>query len=223
MRSKLRLAASLLATVALALIGATAVVAGNPHTTYTCTKPKKNGETEVRVSVPEPSVGGLTNAGFTCVTEAPASEDEDEDEGQATDTGPGNDSTPEQDSEPETTDEGPLNDSMPEQDPEPKAEEHSSPTVTVEAPSESRSLYCSTNGPVERSNAEGSGVALNLPDSQGALLVEMGLATPAIFYAGIGVSCDLLPGFTYSGVWVDHIGDVAPGVAVYPYYIPTTS
>src|SRR4030095_5298387 len=87
MRSKLRLAASLLATVALALIGATAVGAGNPHTTYTCTKPKKNGETEVRVSVPEPSVGGLTNAGFTCVTEAPASEDEDE--GQATDTGQG--------------------------------------------------------------------------------------------------------------------------------------
>lgn len=98
-----------------------------------------------------------------------------------------------------------------------------SPPVMVEAPSESRSLYCSTKGPVERGNSEGAGVALNLADSQGTLLVEKGLATPAIFYAGIGVSCDLLPGFTYAGVWVDHVGAVVPGVAVYPYYVPTTS
>ena len=96
-------------------------------------------------------------------------------------------------------------------------------TVTVQAPSESRSLYCSTNGPAERGNADGSGVALNLPDSQGALLVEKGLATPGIFYAGIGVSCDLLPRFTYAGVWVDHVGEVVSGVAVYPYYVPTAS
>jgi len=58
--------------------------------------------------------------------------------------------------------------------------------------------------------------SLNLPDSQGALLVEQGLATPAIFYEGIGASCDLLPGFTFSGTWVDHVGDVVTGVAVYP-------
>ena len=106
MGRKLRLTASLLAMVALALIGATAVVAGNPHTTYTCTKTKKNGETDVRVSVPEPSVGGLTNAGFTCVTEAPTQEDEDEGEAQGEDEGEG-----------ETTDEGPGNDSTPEKDP----------------------------------------------------------------------------------------------------------
>ena len=51
-------------------------------------------------------------------------------------------------------------------------------------------------------------------------LVEQGLANPGIFYAGVGVSCDLLPGFTYSGLWVDHVGNVAPGDAVYPYYVP---
>ncbi len=44
--------------------------------------------------------------------------------------------------------------------------------------------------------------------------------TPGIFYAGVGVSCDLLPGFTFSGLWVDHVGEVVPGVAVYPYYVP---
>jgi hypothetical protein len=220
MRSNLRLGASLLAIVALALIGATAVGAGNPHTTYTCTKTKKNGETDVRVSVPEPSVLGLTNAGFSCVPEVATHEGEDEalgeDEGEAEGEAQG-------EAEGETTDEVPGNDSKPENDFEPKAEEHLSLAVTVDVPSESRSLYCSTNGPVERGNAEGSGFALDLPESQGALLVEKGLATPGIFYAGIGVSCDLLPGFTYSGVWVDHVGDVAPGVAVYPYYIPTTN
>ena len=91
MRTRLKLAASLLAIVALALTGATAVAAGNPHVTYTCTKPKSNGESDVRVSVPGPAVGGLTNAGFTCVTEARAPEGEGEPEGESTDDGPGND------------------------------------------------------------------------------------------------------------------------------------
>ena len=227
MARKLRLAASLLAIAALALIGATAVVAGNPHTTYTCTKTKKNGETDVRVSVPEPSVAGLTNAGFTCVVEA-TQEDEGDDQGDDQGGDQGDDQGGDQGDDQggdqgEATDEGPGNDSTPEQDPEPKTVERSSSIVTVEAPSEPRSLYCSTNGPIERGNAEGSGVALNLPDGQGALLVEKGLVTPGIFYAGIGVSCDLLPGFTYSGLWVDHVGDVVPGVAVYPYYVRTTS
>jgi hypothetical protein len=76
-------------------------------------------------------------------------------------------------------------------------------------PAESRSLFCSTKG----------SAALDLPDSEGALLVGQGLATPAIFYAGVGVSCELLPGFTYAGYWVDHVGDQVPGVAVYPYYV----
>ena len=88
-------------------------------------------------------------------------------------------------------------------------------------PGESRSLYCSTKGPVDRGNGEHPGVALNLTESQGALLVENGLVTPAIFYSGLGVSCDVLPGFVYAGYWVDHVGDVVPGVAVYPYYVPS--
>jgi hypothetical protein len=49
------------------------------------------------------------------------------------------------------------------------------------------------------------GIALNLTETQGELMVEMGLVKPANFYQGIGASCDLLPGFTYSGVWVDHV------------------
>ena len=87
-------------------------------------------------------------------------------------------------------------------------------------PGESRSLYCSTKGPVDRGNGEQPGVALNLTETQGALLVEKGLVTPAIYYAGLGVTCDVLAGFVYAGYWVDHVGDVVPGVAVYPYYIP---
>jgi len=84
---------------------------------------------------------------------------------------------------------------------------------------ESRSLYCSTNGPAYRANGEGMGIALNLPDTQGALMVQLGLARPASFYQGIGASCDLLPGFKDSGLWVDHVGDVVPGVAVYPLFV----
>jgi hypothetical protein len=53
-------------------------------------------------------------------------------------------------------------------------------------------------------------------------LVEKGLATPAIFYAGVGVSCDHLPGFVYSGHWVDHVGEVVEGIGVYLYYVPAS-
>lgn len=67
------------------------------------------------------------------------------------------------------------------------------------------------------------GIALNLHDEQGALMVEMGLVTPANFYQGIGASCDLLPGFKDSGTWVDHVGDVVPGVAVYPLFVPASA
>ena len=93
---------------------------------------------------------------------------------------------------------------------------------TAASPSGPRSLYCSTKGPVNRGDGEGPGIALNLHDSQGAFLVEQGLVTPAIFYAGVGVSCDHLPGFVYSGLWVDHVGDVVEGIAVYPYYVPAS-
>ncbi len=44
--------------------------------------------------------------------------------------------------------------------------------------------------------------------------------TPAFFYAGYGATCETLPGYVYAGYWVDHVGNVVPGVAVYPYYLP---
>ena len=206
MRSELRLAAALLATVALALIASTAAVAVNPQTTYTCTKTKPNGDV-VSVTVPESAVDGLTNAGFVCVKNEPPAEGPG-------DEGPG--------------DEGPGDETPGDEDP--GAPEHpqgdsngSASTVTVETPSESRSLYCTTSGAVETGSSDGSGAALNLTDSQGALLVAKGLATPAIFYLGAGVSCDVLPGFRYSGSWVDHVGSVVQGVALYPLFVPTTS
>jgi hypothetical protein len=188
MRRTLAIAGSLLALTALAAIGATAAAAKSPQPTYTytCTKPKKNGELDVQVSVPASAVGGLTNAGYTCVANAATEEDENGDQG----------------------DQGP------------EAPELGLATAAFDPPSESRALFCSTKGPVDRADPEGAGVALNLPMSEGARLVEQGLANPGIFYAGVGVSCDLLPGFTYSGLWVDHVGNVAPGDAVYPYYVP---
>ena len=63
------------------------------------------------------------------------------------------------------------------------------------------------------------GIALNLPDSVGALMVQLGLVKPATFYLGIGATCEQLPGFKDSGLWVDHVGDVVPGVAVYPLFV----
>ena len=178
----------------------TAVVAGaagNPHPMYTCVKIKQNGESEVRVNVPEPSVAGHTNAGFTCVlnedeadTENPGGEDPAGDHGNE---GPGSGD---------------------------EAGATSAPAgVPAEVPQEPRSLYCSTTM-VQRANGDGVGIALNLLDSQGKLLVALGLVTPARFYAGLGASCDVLAGFTSSGTWVDNVGAVVPGVAVYPLYVP---
>ena len=95
----------------------------------------------------------------------------------------------------------------------------SDPSVESYLAPESRTLFCSTNGPVNRANGDDMGIALNLLDSVGALMVQLGLATPAIFYQGIGASCDQLPGFKDSGLWVDHVGDVVPGVAVYPLFV----
>lgn len=195
MRRMRRVSAALLAIAALALFAATTVASGNPHATYTCVKVKQNGDSDVRVSVPEPAVSGLTNAGFTCVADTPG---EGEGEGEIEDPG---------------DDEG---------SPDLGSGQGSTGTAEIGLPQEARTLYCSTNGPAFRANGEGMGIALNLFGSQGALLVEMGLATPAIFYQGVGVSCDLLPGFTYSGTWVDNVGDVVPGVAVYPLFVPTS-
>jgi hypothetical protein len=214
MRKVRKLCASLVAIAALALIAATTVAAGSPHATYTCVKVKENGKSDVRVQVPESAVGGLTNAGFTCVADA-VHESEDEDEGPGNEPGPTNEPS-------ESEDEDPANEPGPSNEQELGSGQGSSGVAEVGVPEEARSLYCSTNGPAFRANGEGMGIALNLFSSQGALLVEMGLATQAIFYQGIGASCDLLPGFTYSGTWVDNVGEVVPGVAVYPLYVPTT-
>jgi hypothetical protein len=253
---KLGVSASLLATAALALIAATAASAGNPHTTYTCTKPKKNGGADVRVSVPDTAISGLTNAGFTCVVEERTGEDDesvddqsggvtdqtvDDGSAQGGDEGPADDSTSadETNSDPGAGDpgkpgagnlgddgdqgntDGAGDDTTPESDPQPLTGERWFSFVAAEPPSESRSLYCSTVGPAEPSDLDRPGIALDLPDSQGALLVEKGLATPAIFYEGVGASCDVLPGFTDSGTWVDHVGTVT-GEGIYPYFVPAS-
>jgi hypothetical protein len=194
MKTMGKLIAALVAITALALMAATTVAAGNPHATYTCVKVKENGKADVRVDVPESAVAGLTNAGFTCVANAGAGDGED----------PGNEDPGNEDPE----DEDPGVGSGP-----------AGSSVEVHVPQEPRSIYCSTNGLAFRANGDGMGIALNLLDTQGALMVEMGLVKPANFYRGIGASCDLLPGFKDSDVWVDHVGDVVPGVAVYPLFV----
>jgi hypothetical protein len=200
-RTTWKLLASLVAITALALVAATSLAAANPSAVYTCVKVKPNGQEDVRVGVPESAVAGLTNAGFTCV--ATVGDDETED--------PGDDEAGNQD---------PANEDPGNEDP---SDAGSSPasnaSVEVFVPQESRSVYCSTNGLAYRANGDGMGIALNLLDSQGALMVEMGLVRPANFYEGIGASCDSLPGFKDSGLWVDHVGDVVPGVAVYPLFV----
>jgi hypothetical protein len=195
MRTAWKLLASLVSITALALMAATTLSAANPNAVYTCIKVKNNGEEDVRVGVPEAAVSGLTNAGFTCVATVP--EDEDEEEGEEEEQGE------EEQGEEEQGDSGSAPANV------------SSVAYVAE---ESRSIYCSMNGPAHRANGDGMGIALNLTETQGALMVEMGLVKPANFYQGIGASCDLLSGFTYSGVWVDHVGDVVPGVVVYPLF-----
>jgi hypothetical protein len=206
MRITWRLFASSVAISALALMAATTVAAANPNAAYTCVKVKENGQQDVRVGVPESAVSGLTNAGFTCV--AAVGEDENEGPGDDSNGDPGNENP---------GDEDPGNEESGNSDSGPAA----GPSVEVYVPQESRSVYCSTNGPAYRANGEGMGVTLNLLDTQGALMVELGLARPANFYQGIGASCDLLAGFKDSGTWVDHVGDVVPGVAVYPLFVTT--
>jgi hypothetical protein len=208
MRLIRRLIGTLIAIAALALLVATTVEASNPNATYTCVKVKQNGDSDVRVDVPEPAVNGLTNAGFTCVADAVDEPEGEEDPGNGEEEDPGNDEEADPGHDPESGGEPSLDSGQ------------ASVTAEVAAPQAARSLYCSTNGLAFRANGEGMGIALNLFAAQGALLVEMGLVTPAIFYEGIGASCDVLPGFTFSGSWVDNVGDLVPGVAVYPLYIP---
>jgi hypothetical protein len=221
----LRRAASLVAISALGLFAATTVVAANPHTTYTCVKVKHNGEQDVQVNVPEPAVSGLTNAGFTCVAvEGDENGDEETttDEGNTEDEDPGYEEPGEEgagDDDPGYEEPGNGNPGNEDQDENLGGEEPTTASVEVWVPQESRSLYCSTKGPAYRANGEGMGIGLNLPDSQGALMVQLGLVEPATFYQGIGASCDQLPGFKDSGLWVDHVGDVVPGVAVYPLFV----
>jgi hypothetical protein len=210
----LRRAASLVAISALGLFAAATVVAANPHTMYTCVKVKPNGQ-DVQVNVPEPAVSGLTTAGFTCVATAGDEENGDDETGNDN---PGNENPGDEDPGYEEPGNGnPGNENQ--QNEDPGYEEPGTASVEFYVPQESRALYCSTNGPAYRANGDGMGIALNLPDTQGALMVQLGLVRPANFYQGIGATCDQLPGFKDSGLWVDHVGDVVPGVAVYPLFV----
>ena len=220
MRTTLKLVASLVAITALALMAATTVPAANPNAAYTCVKVKGNGQQDVRVGVPESAVAGLTNAGFTCVPNPGEGEGEDPGNEDSGNENPGNENPGNENPGNENPgSENPGNGD----DPADVASGPAGPSVEAYVPQESRALYCSTNGPAFRANGDGMGIALNLPDTQGAFLVELGLARPANFYQGVGASCDLLPGFTDSGVWVDHVGEVVPGVAVYPLFVPAST
>ena len=240
MNTILRRAASFVAISALGLFAATTVVAANPHAAYTCVKVKPNGQEDVRVGVPESAASGLTNAGFTCV--ATESDEENGDE-ETTTENPGNESPGDENpgdtgpgyEEPGNGDPGNENPGSEEpgyeepgngnpgnenqENEEQGYEEPGIASVEVYVAPESRSLYCSTNGPAYRAGGDGMGIGLNLSDTQGALMVQLGLVTPATFYQGIGATCDQLPGFKDSGLWVDHVGDVVPGVAVYPLFV----
>ena len=201
-----KLVASLVSITALALIAATTVTAANAA--YTCVKVKQNGEQDVHVGVPESAVSGLTRGGFTCVPDA-VEEQQDEEQ---------------QDEEQEQQDEEQQDEEQEQQEEEQEQQDEESvpandPSVESSVSQESRSLYCSLKGLAHRANGEGTGISLNLLDSQGALMVELGLVMPANFYEGIGASCDSLSGFKYADVWVDHVGDVVPGVAVYPLFV----
>ena len=180
---------ALLSVAALALFAAVSAGAGNPHPMYTCTKVKHNGDTVVQFHVPESAIRGLTNAGFTCVAEDETESGDQGDNGDQGDQG----------------DQG--------------NQGGSAASATSEDSQEPRSLYCVVAGKTLPADWNGMGPALNLLDSQGDLLVQMGVVTPARFYAGLGASCDILPGYTYAGYWVDHMGGVVPGVAVYPFYV----
>ena len=197
MRITWKLVASLVSITTLALIAATTVTAANA--VYTCVKVKQNGQQDVRVGVPESAVSGLTNGGFTCV---PNAVEEQQDEEQQDE---------EQQDEEQQDEE--------QQDEESVPVPANDPSVESSVSQESRSLYCSLKGVAHRANGEGTGISLNLLDSQGELMVELGLVEPANFYEGIGASCDSLSGFKYADVWVDHVGDVVPGVAVYPLFV----
>ena len=94
----------------------------------------------------------------------------------------------------------------------------SSSPVDVNVPQESRSVYCSMNGLAHRANGEGMGISLNLRHA-GRIDGRARACEIGEHYESIGASCDALPRFKDSGVWVDHVGDVTPGVAVYPLFV----
>jgi hypothetical protein len=197
---------AVLSITALALFAAVSAGAANPHPTYTCTKVKHNGDTDTQVNVPESAVSGLTNAGFTC---APNDDENQGNENQGNEN-QGNEN------------QGNENQGNENQGNENQGNENqgaSAPTPGSWVSQEPRSLYCLLAGKTPPAEWNGMGPALNLFDSQGELLVQMGVATPARFYQGLGASCDVLPGYTYAGAWVDHVGIVVPGVAVYPFYV----
>ena len=225
MGTMLRHGGLLLAVVAIALVGTSSAIAA-PDVTV-CHQPTEGGGTTMSVNDNALS-GHLKHGDYlgACVatpTPPPVNEEEGEEQEptcEELNTCEQPEEQPEEQSE--ETCEQQESCEQPEDEPAPTqlALTFAPPAAP---PAESRSLFCATTGWADRGNGDAPGVALNLPDGQGALLVAQGLATPAIFYAGLGVSCDLLPGFSYAGYWVDHVGDVVPGVAVYPYYVPNAN
>ena len=236
----------LVAVLAMALIGASSATAADANgkggwlTVTVCHKPKHDGGKTMNVNVVALIAHLLHGDSLGACAAPPAEEEDGEEEEQPTCEQQGTCEQPEETCEQQETCEQPEEPceqqetceqpeepceqqetcEQPEEDPTP-THQVLMPALPAEPPAEARSLFCSTKGSADRGNGDAPGVALNLPDGEGALLVEQGLAAPAIFYAGLGVSCDLLPGFSYAGFWVDHVGDVVPGVAVYPYYVPS--
>ena len=230
MGTMLRHGGLLLAVVAIALVGTSSAIAANWEVTV-CHMPADNGGTTMSVnSNPNSNAlsahlghGDLLGACVAPPPPPPVGEDKGEEQEptcQELNTCEQPEEQPEEQSE-ETCEQ---QESCEEPEDEPAPTQQALAFAPPSAPpAESRSLFCATTGWADRGNGDAPGVALNLPDGQGALLVAQGLATPAIFYAGLGVSCDLLPGFRYAGFWVDHVGNVVPGVAVYPYYVPNAN
>lgn len=195
MRRKLRLAASLLAIAAIvAAIGVpSANAAENPLQPYTCTKTGFFGN-HLTVHTVAFFVPIFTIGGWNCVSDAAPVDP-------------------------------PVDPVDPPQDPpvdppaDPPVVEDSLPVPGLPVPAlwvwvPQRGLYCSLDGPVLRGDGT-LGISLDLTDEQVAdYPVKI---TPARWYPGIGATCDDLGG-TFTGEWVDHVGDVVPGVAVYPLY-----
>lgn len=79
------------------------------------------------------------------------------------------------------------------------------PEVPVEPPAQERAGYCL------------NGVFLNLIKGQPNTDPIYTEAVPAFYYEGLGITCDVLPGFVATGEFADGSGNVNAG-GFYPYF-----